>query len=164
MKNAVVNTVKDALVIGHKILTWLGFENQDSISMVAPFTEQQSSLVNVAAAGMPLQANQSLGDPLAGHPKSGPPPPRPNFSLIIDATLYADPYPLSVARVLAELGYNRPVSLRLAMSPYLTSSVQAWAAGATKLIESAFALIPIVLRSVIVLPEKDVNVACWSAQ
>jgi hypothetical protein len=127
VENAVVNTVKGALGIGHQILTWLGFENQDSIIMAAPFTEGQSSLVNVAATGMPLQANQSFSDPSAPHPKSGPPPPHPTYNWAIDGTLYADPYPLSMARVLGELGYNPPVSLRGAMSPYNTSSILAWA-------------------------------------
>jgi hypothetical protein len=131
VQSAVVQAVTNGLSTWEKVLTLLGFENQDEQLMTAVFLGAQDSstpstktfvnLANVPAQGAPLQQEVQFSS--APYPGS-----KPVYTVTyqVNGVAMADPYPLSLKRVLTGLGHALPASLRRIMH----GSVQNWLATA----------------------------------
>lgn len=118
VQSAVTNAFVNSLNLWEKLFA--AFSAQDEQLMTASFTRFQNSLINAPAQGTPLQQTTSFTVP--GDPRGEAGRPIGKGFNQLNGRIVADPYPLSLRRVLIGLGHPPPVDLRSLFS----GSLQTW--------------------------------------
>jgi hypothetical protein len=121
VQSAVITATQDSLNTWQQVQFFAHFKHPDYPLMVAPFLFSQTNLASAPAQGVPIQQTQNFtvyfGNPPTGDIYSQGP-----GTYQLSGRLTADPYPLSMKRVLTGLGDPPPVGLR----SLLTGSVETW--------------------------------------
>jgi hypothetical protein len=116
VSSAVTAAIKNALGVGYKLLTFLTIDSQDVLmgNAVSYYTASQLA----ASPPKGIAISDLIAFPAAPDPTS--------VNLTFEGSIVADPFPLSLRRIMTGMGHAPPVGVRSVMGSPITPSLLAW--------------------------------------